>query len=210
VRIFICLLICAFSFNINASKRAITDEGDVVILSDDGTWSYKDGKAFSDIEIPINANIYESHYQAVFAVKSAKTDASFSIDPRKWKFKKNSNGHESAEYTFELKNSDLYGMVISEQIEINIEELAKIAFDNAKQAAPDTTLVKKEYRIVNGSKVIYMEMVGTIQSIKFKYLGYYYSNSSGSTQYLAYTSTNLVEKYKTDIDIFLNGFSVAQ
>jgi len=70
--------------------------------------------------------------------------------------------------------------------------------------------LKKEYRIVNGNKVIYMEMIGTIQSVKFKYLGYYYSNSSGSTQYLANTSTNLVDKYKTDINNFLNGFSISQ
>ena len=60
-------------------------------------------------------------------------------------------------------------MAISEQVEIDVEELVKIAFDNAREAAPDTEVVKKEYRTVNGNKVIYMEMVGTIQSIKFKY-----------------------------------------
>ena len=140
----------------------------------------------------------------------APFNSSFSINPKKWKFKKNENGHESAEYTFQLKNGDLYGMAISEQVEIDVEELAKIAFDNARDAAPDTKIVKKEYRTVNGHKVIYMEMVGSIQSIKFKYLGYYYSNSSGSTQYLTYTSTNLVEKYKTEIDRFLNGFSITR
>ena len=121
--------------------------------------------------------------------------------------KKNDNGHDFAEYTFELKSGDLYAMAISEEVEIQVEELAKIALENAQGAAPDTRVVKKEYRNVNGNKVIYMEMVGTIQSIKFKYLGYYHSNASGSTQYLAYTSENLVSKYQSDIDNFLNGFS---
>ncbi|MDU0354503.1 hypothetical protein RS130_11650 [Paraglaciecola aquimarina] len=126
---------------------------------------------------------------------------------KKWKFKKNENGHEDAEYTFQLKEGDLYGMVISEQVEIDVEALTDIAFENAKGAAPDAKVVKKEYRMVNGHKVIYMEIVGTIQSIKFKYLGYYFSNSTGSTQYLTYTGTNLEQKYKDDINMFLNGFS---
>lgn len=207
MRIFIVLLLCAFSLNVIASKKAVTEDGDVVILNKDGTWIYEDGKASNAVEIPINSNAFKKDSKSNFALKSNKTNSSFSINPKKWKFKKNENGQEASEYTFQLKNGDLYGMAISEQVEINVEELVKIAFDNAKAAAPDTEVVKKEYRTVNGNKVIYMEMVGTIQSIKFKYLGYYYSNSSGSTQYLVYTSTNLVKKYKTEIDTFLNGFS---
>ena len=132
------------------------------------------------------------------------------INPKNWKFKKNENGHDAAEYTFRMRDSDLYAMAINEQVEIGIEDLANIAFTNAKNAAPDVRVVKKEYRVVNGHKVIYMEMLGTIQSVKFKYLGYYYSNETGSTQFLAYTGANLVDKYQKDIDVLLNGFSVNQ
>jgi hypothetical protein len=210
VRIFIVLLLCTFSFIVIASKKAVTEEGDLVILNNDGTWTYEDGKAFDDIELPINPKTFEKHIKSNFTLKSTKTNSSFSINPKKWKFKKNKNGHESAEYTFELKNGDLYAMAISEEIEMDVEELAKTALENAKGVAPDTKVIKKEYRTVNGNKVIYMEMVGTIQSIKFKYLGYYFSNASGSTQYLTYTGTNLEAKYKTEINNFLNGFSVIQ
>ncbi len=210
MRIFIVLLLCTFSFIVIASKKAVTEEGDLVILNNDGTWTYEDGKAFDDIELPINPKTFEKHIKSNFTLKSTKTNSSFSINPKKWKFKKNKNGHESAEYTFELKNGDLYAMAISEEIEMDVEEFAKTALENAKGVAPDTKVIKKEYRTVNGNKVIYMEMVGTIQSIKFKYLGYYFSNASGSTQYLTYTGTNLEAKYKTEINNFLNGFSVIQ
>ncbi len=210
MRIFIVLLLCTFSFIVIASKKAVTEEGDLVILNNDGTWTYEDGKAFDDIELPINPKTFEKHIKSNFTLKRTKTNSSFSINPKKWKFKKNKNGHESAEYTFELKNGDLYAMAISEEIEMDVEELAKTALENAKGVAPDTKVIKKEYRTVNGNKVIYMEMVGTIQSIKFKYLGYYFSNASGSTQYLTYTGTNLEAKYKTEINNFLNGFSVIQ
>ncbi len=186
----------------------MTEEGEVVILSDNGTWVYEGGRATNLVEIPTNSNTFSKHINSTFTLKSTKTNSTFAIDPKKWKFKKNENGHDDAEYTFQLKDGDLYAMVISEQVEIGIEALAEIAFENAKGAAPDAKVVKKEYRMVNGHKVIYMEIVGTIQSIKFKYLGYYFSNSSGSTQYLTYTGTNLETQYKTDINNFLNGFSV--
>ncbi len=209
MKIFIVLLLCAFSFSVIASKKAVTEEGDVVILNDDGTWEYEDGNASDYIELAVNPNVFSKNEKSNFTLKSTKTSATFSINPKKWEFKKNKGDHDSAEYTFKLKGNDLYGMAISEQLEIEIEELTKIAFENAKGAAPDAKIVKKEYRIVNGHKVIYMEIVGTIQSIKFKYLGYYYSDSSGSTQYLAYTGINLENKYKEEINNFLNGFSLS-
>ena len=54
---------------------------------------------------------------------------------------------------------------------------------------------------------LYIVMEGTMQSIKFTYLGYYFCDSSCTTQYLIYTVSNLVKKYKKDIDDFLNGFT---
>ena len=49
-----------------------------------------------------------------------------------------------------------------------------------------------------------MQMDGTIQGIKFSYFGYYYSDKSGSTQLLVYTASNLADKYKIEIENFLN------
>lgn len=210
MKFYTILALCFFAFNAVASKKAITDEGDVVVLNDDGTWIYENGKAEGEIELPMNSSTFSKHSDSKFMLKSAKTNAAFWINPKKWTFKKSENGHESAEYTLNVKGSDLYGMIISEQLEIKLEELVYLALDNAKGAAPDIKVVKKEYRMVNDHKVIYMEMEGTIQSIKFTYLGYYFSDSSGSTQYLTYTGSNLVKKYRKDIDNFLNGFASQQ
>jgi len=199
---------CAFSLNAIASKKAVTESGDVVILSENGTWAYEDENTTNKADIFVNPIPFEKDSKSNFVLTSDITNSAFAINPKKWTFKK--NPHNSAEFKFKLKNSDLYGMVISEQVEVNVEDLVKIAFENAKKAAPDSRIVKKEYRIVNGQKVIYMEMAGTIRSIKFKYLGYYYSNSSGSTQYITYTAQNLVSKYITEIDTFLNGFTIKE
>jgi hypothetical protein len=207
MKFYTLLALCFFTFNAVASKKAITDDGDIVVLNDDGTWVYEQGKAEGEIQLDMNPLTFSKDSNAKFMLKSSKTNAAFWINPKNWTFKKNENGHESAEYTFKFKGSDLYGMVISEQLEIKLEELAGLAFNNAKDAAPDLKIVKKEYRMVNDHKVIYMEMEGTIQSIRFTYLGYYFSNSTGSTQYLTYTGSNLVKKYRKEIDNFLNGFA---
>lgn len=53
-----------------------------------------------------------------------------------------------------------------------------------------------------------MEMTGTISGVKFIYLGYYYSNYSGATQFIAYTGANLVKKSQTEINNFLNGLVI--
>ena len=83
--------------------------------------------------------------------------------------------------------------------------MKSIAFENAKSAAPDIRIVDEEYRIVNGTKVLMIQMSGTIQGIKFTYYGYYYSNENGTIQLLTYTATNLLKEYNQDIEAFLNG-----
>lgn len=96
-------------------------------------------------------------------------------------------------------------MLISEKIQIPIETLKGIAYENAKNAAPDIKIIKEEYRTVNSIKVLMMQMSGTIQGIKFIYFGYYYSNTNGTIQFITYTSENLFKTYFDDIELFLNG-----
>ena len=98
-------------------------------------------------------------------------------------------------------------MAVTEAIEIDLTSLTDIALSTAKSVAPDTRIIKKEYRVVNNKKVIYMEMSGTIKSIKFTYLSYYYTSPLGSTQLVVYTGTNLVNKYKNEIGDLLNGLT---
>ena len=148
MKFYIILVLCFFTLNAVASKKATTDEGDVVVLNDDGTWVYENGRIENDIELAMNPLTFSKHSDSRFKLKSTKNNAAFWINPKKWSFKKNENGHESAEYTFEFKGSDLYGMVVTEQIEIKLEELVNIAIDNAKDVAPNMKIVKK--RISNG------------------------------------------------------------
>jgi hypothetical protein len=44
-----------------------------------------------------------------------------------------------------------------------------------------------------------------IAGIKVSYVGYYYSNSKGTIQFLLNTSQNLFDEYKSNCEEFLNG-----
>jgi hypothetical protein len=60
--------------------------------------------------------------------------------------------------------------------------------------------------MVNGQKVLFLRLNVTLQGIKFTYYGYYYSNSSGTVQFITYTPQSLLEGYIKDCEKILNGF----
>ena len=185
-----------------ASQKAITDTGEEVILNDDGTWEYSDNTKTNIIET--NTNPFIKPDNSHFLLKSKKNNSAYWINTDKWSFGKDTSSPDK-EYSFQLKGKDLYGVSIAEAVQVPVESLVEIAFSNAQNAAADAKIVKKEYRIVNGKKIIYMEMNGTLKGIKFSYLGYYYSDPSGSTQFLVYTAANLVNQFRSEINDFLNG-----
>ena len=204
ILIFVVLCIPAYVY---AVQKAVTDRGETVLLNDDGTWQYESDRASTKQVIKTNKFKFKKSSGASFKLKSSKNDTAYWIDTKKWNFKKASD-NEDAEYELQLKGKDLYAMAITESIEIPLETLTEIAYTNAKNAAADARVLRKEYRNVNGHNLIYMEIAGTIQGVKFTYLGYYFSNSKGSTQLLTYTASNLVPKYKSEIYELLNGFDV--
>ena len=139
---------------------------------------------------------FPKNKKSTFLLKSKKFNVGVYLDPKLWSFNTLTDNPE-AEYELQLKDGDLYGLIITEKVEIPIETLKVIALENAKAAAPNMSIVKEEFRNVNGLKVLLLHMNGTIQGIKFSYYGYYYSNSNGTVQFITYTSQNLLEGIQT-------------
>jgi hypothetical protein len=189
----------------SAQKKAITDTGEEVILYSNGTWKYINDSVALNENITTNPKVFKKNAASSFLVKSTVFNVGVWINPQKWSFTK-SVDNEAAEYEFTLKGKDLYGMMITEGLEIPLETLKTIAIENAKEVAPDAKVVKQEYRNVNGHKVLCLQLNGTTEGIKFSYYGYYFSNANGTLQFVTYTAQNLFEKYITDMDDLLNGF----
>ena len=201
----ILVLICIYSVNfIQAQQKAVTETGSEVILYDDGTWKFQNEDELTIVEVRTNPVKLKKSEGATFLLKSNILNVGFWLDPKLWSFKKQTE-NEAAEYKLLLKSGDLYGMIITEKVEIPLETLKSLALANGQKVAPDLKIVKEEYRNVNGLKVLLLEMSGTTQGIKFSYYGYYYSNTNGTVQFITYTSTKLLNSYKSKIEILLNG-----
>jgi hypothetical protein len=204
ILILIALTIPIFTL---ADQKAVTESGDEVILYKNGTWKYKNKDIEYEKTIPTNNTPFTKDKTSTFLLKSKKNNTGVWIDPKKW-IVKTSVTNEAAEYEFQLKGEDLYGMVITERIKIPVESLIDIAIINAKKSSPDIKTVHKEYRTVNGHRIIHMQMKGTVFGIKMHYIGYYFSNARGTTQLITYTSQSLFDKYHEDAMKLLNGFIV--
>jgi hypothetical protein len=206
------ILFCAVFIGLAASsdvwsqKTAVTDEGEIVILYQDGTWEFQEEIELLESPIDTNPTPFIKNAEASFLLKSKVNESGFYLDTKKWSYAKGVNNPD-AEYEFQLKGGDLYAMAITERVSIPLTVLKNAALTNARSAAPNIHIINEEYRTVNGLNVLMLEMQGRLDGIDFTYYGYYTSSASGSTQWIVYTSTQLINEYPQEIESLLNGLT---
>jgi hypothetical protein len=189
-----------------AQKKARTETGEDVFLFEDGTWKFAQEVSDQPTEIPSNPKQYEKNPKSTLLLKSTRLKVGIWLDAKKWTYS-DSKSNEDAEFEFQMKDSDLYAMLITEKIEIPLTTLRNIALENGRAVAPDLRIIKEEYRTVNGLRVLLLQMDGTMQGIKITYYGYYYSSADGTIQFITYTSQSLFHEYLPECENLLNGFS---
>jgi hypothetical protein len=192
-----------------AQTRALTENGRQVILFNDGTWKYENDSAGSKTvdTIVFNPGKFYKKAGATFTVKSNVTSSIVNIDPNNWTFSIHHDNEVNPEYRFTMKSHDGFAVLITEKTQIGLNVMVDVALINARKAAYNARITKKEYRMVNDKKMLYLEMSGTIKGIDFKYMGYYYSSKAGTTQLLCYTSDGLYNETFSGFQDFLNGLS---
>lgn len=201
--IIISCLVMAASWG-NAQIHALTDTGDQVVLYQNGTWRYVNDSVQAQPAITTNTTPLLRDKKSTFLVKSKVMNVGVWINPMNWTFFKGFTD-KNAEFQFQKKHTDLFAFMITESIQVPLETIGEIAFQNAQNSSPDAKIIKEEYRTVNGNRVLMMEMTATLKGVHFMYEGYYYSNSHGSMQLVVFSSKNLIQQYTADIDSFLNG-----
>lgn len=179
--------------------RATRPDGSAVWLNPNGTWE-------EAVEKTVAASgAARTKPASATETQSLLKNASLSYDPTKWRAVPNQN---PGRFNFTHANGDGYALVIAERIQMEPEALVALALQNAKAAAPDAHFVLDEKRMVNATPVRCLQIVGTMQSIGFKYFGYYYAGPAGTVQVITYTSTNLFDEFAGDFQALLDGFAV--
>lgn len=191
-----------------AQQTATTSDGKTVILNEDGTWKYDETQStnilFNDSLLPK----YSKPLSSKTLLKSQRTNHAVWYNSLKWSTV-DIKPTEASEYLFKLKDRDGYCLTVVEKIEIPVENFREIILKSLRmRGAEQMEIVKEEYRMVNGQRVLHMQFDASSKGIKFTYTGYYYSNETGTTQLLCYTGKNLFKDYKQDFENMLNGFAV--
>jgi hypothetical protein len=202
---------CNSPVKTNQQIPAMTNKGAAVVLNNDGTWAYADkanSEKISSTDSILNL-LASNNSNSIFLLKSEKANVAIKVNTEKWKYKK-TNGDEASEYTFDLKQKDAYAYLITERIEMSLKTLKKLAFENAQDAAPDIKITDEEYKKVNGVQVLFLKMEGTVETLKFSYLGYYYSSKKGTIQFLTATTQNLLKENQSDMEELLNGMVITE
>jgi hypothetical protein len=206
----IAILFLAIGLSAHSQTKAITTSGDTVLLNEDGTWVYQDKYSSSaNIDkILLNDTKYTKPAASTKFLSGGKGIYEIWYDPSIWVKANPSKYNDDAELALEMNGKMAYGIMIYEKVEIPVESLLEIALENAQSSAPNFKIISREYRIVNGNKVALMHMEGNIEGINATYYSYYYSNSSGTWQFHAYTMTSLFKQLKKQMEALLNGLVI--
>jgi len=187
-----------------AQTYATSDEGKRVKLNENGTWEYVQEISVGNSD---KSNNFIKPASSTSLLQSKKNDFAFWYNPSKWQLS-NKIGNEEAEFQLNLKGEDGYCMIITERIEIEVDNLKKAALKNAQNLDPNAVIEQEENRLVNGNKIKMLKIAATASGIKFVYFGYYASNESGTVQIICFTARNLLKNYEKDFEDMLNGLSI--
>ena len=129
--------------------------------------------------------------------------ATLSIDPAKWK---QAPSTAPGRLRFNHTAGDGYAMVIAERIEMAPDPWQ--TWRDERRGRTRCAVVTDDNRIVNGTPVRCLRIVGTMQEISFKYFGYFYAGPAGTIQVITYTSTSLFDEFAADFEGLLDGVAV--
>lgn len=202
------LIILMIHGTASAQQVAVTEEGDSVVLFSDMTWIYLSDyieEDYEEKEITFNENSFEKPASAT--AKITESDGAYTLwyDNKAWMRHPAESINPDADFVLKFKNGDAYGMLIYEELTINIELIADLALRNANMLGGDMQLDYKEYRVLNNDTIICMKMDGEIQGVNITYFSYYLSNDKGTVQFHTFTGTSIFDKYREEMEELLNG-----
>ena len=104
IKSLICLLAGLFIVNTSCAQiKAVTENGDEVILNKDKTWAYIDNTITEETVIPLNTDTFEKTNSQTFLLKSKINSAGIWLNPKAWNFSK-AIDNPDAEYEFSSKS----------------------------------------------------------------------------------------------------------
>jgi hypothetical protein len=203
--------LCAVSF---AQQRAVTDSGRIVMLNDNGTWQYEETVSASDIAEVGADTVVDASYKKYFRpaaskaiLKSERNKSAIWYNTQVWR-KNSSAFSEASEFSMTTVKGDGYCTIVTEALQLTYAIMKEAVVKNAQNLSTDFTITSEEFRNVNGKRVMCLTAKASNKGMKFSFMYYIYTGSTGTTQLICYTSDNIFNQRKKDFEDLMNGFVI--
>jgi len=191
------VLACMLDHACADNLQAHTKDGREVVLRDDGTWSF----LLAEMKLQKGK---KSTLEATTQFVSKHGHVAVNYDGGTWKAQEKQLSSDS-ELTLEHQDGDVYFVLITERVEIPLENFKAIVLTNIRAADPNARVISEQRISSNGGGEIVLNIEATVSGIPLHYRGYYWTSDTGSVQATAWTARNLLDEYSADIDALLAG-----
>ncbi len=116
-------------------------------------------------------------------------------------------GSDPSIVQFQRKAGDAYAQIITEPLELTDDALRFAAIQNLQKVDPNAEMLFEEKRSVGGRDMWVRNMRASVNGVTFVYLNCYYTGPEGSIQVMTWTTPNLFEDMKTDMEAFFDGIA---
>ena len=96
--------------------------------------------------------------------------------------------------------------LIEEASQIPIESMPDIAVLNLREVGTDVTEIRRGERNINGNRFTFIEYSGSVDGFDITFLGLFYSDASGTLQIVGWSTSNIFEDTRGQIERFASGF----
>lgn len=208
----LALIIVTAISPVAAQERAVTLDGDTVILKPDGSWllleNYKPAANFANPKNPGTA--VTKPEKATDYVSEAPKRYVLWYNEEIWQKIRSKQVNRQADVALKMIDRPAYATVIYERLQVPMDELPDAHFTNVKRMAVNAQQLSKGYRVVNGDTMATSKVKASPNETKsnFVYRSYYYSNEQGSLQLHVFTSRRFYPELKAKLEGLLNGLVI--
>ena len=104
------------------------------------------------------------------------------------------------------ESDSFFIILIDEASQIPIDSMPDIALINARENVTDVTEIRRGERNVNGNRFTFIEYSASASGFDVTYLGFFYSDTSGTLQIVGWSTSNIFENTRGKVERFASGF----
>lgn len=202
--LFSIFLILPVSSKEDSFKLAVTEDGKTVKLYENGKWEFTTVKNKGNEQVRGSYN-KDSYIKNFYSSKSGKFNIYY--DKELWAVMPRPVT-PGAEFSLTHNKSSAYAVTFFSDKSLPLAGLKKLILANARKTSPGAQIIRTDYRIVNGKKFMFIELLADVYGVVLKYYYYIHSGSDFSIQFVIFSSADSFSKNDKEYMDLLNGIVI--